>query len=192
MDIKSICNNKYLIVSIVGTHAGEGIEKIIKRKQEEIKIAGKSFWLIISNEAKVEQIQKMCKEAFNEGITPYCIFISPKQINGAKATKISDLALSYSIDGKTYLKIPKGIKVTGKIQKNTTGMVFEDIVAISDKIINLNNFLNYNSKDKKVKLGLGRSTMCVLKTNDFLENKDNREIIAVAKLKEPYAVKLRK
>lgn len=194
MDINSICDNKYLIVSIVGTHANEEVEEIIKRKQQEIITAGKSFWLIISNEAKVEQIQKMCKEALNEGITPYCIFINSKQSNGVKATKTNDLALSYSVDDKNYLKIPEGIKVTGKIQKNTTGMVFENIITIPNKTINLTNFLNYNSQNKKVKLGLGRSSMCILKTktSDFLENKNSREIVAIAKLKEPYAVKLRK
>ncbi len=46
MDINSLLEENYLILSVVGSHAGESEKEIFDRKRREIAEVGKSFWLI--------------------------------------------------------------------------------------------------------------------------------------------------
>lgn len=44
MDISKILDNKFLVLSIVGVHAGETLSSIFSRKVEEINNIGRTFW----------------------------------------------------------------------------------------------------------------------------------------------------
>lgn len=60
------------IISVMGDHAGEGVDAILKRKIADIGRVGKTFWLMRSPKAQPAQVQKMCRAA-----PAYVIFVAP-------------------------------------------------------------------------------------------------------------------
>ena len=99
------------IISVMGDHAGEGVDEIFERKYSDIKRTGKTFWLLKSPKARPVQVHKLC--------TPpptYTIFVEPSSKGGARPTTRDDAVREYSEDGKIWHRLPEGISpVTGKL-----------------------------------------------------------------------------
>ncbi|MCD6226864.1 hypothetical protein J7J90_00005 [Candidatus Micrarchaeota archaeon] len=193
LKVNRILGNKYLIISVLGHHAGESESEIFRRKKEEIKEVGKSFWLIKSFKARTEHIQDICKIASDENQDVYCVFIQASQKNGAQPTKNNSVAVKFSPDNLNWFDIPRGIKVTGKIDKNTTALVLETLEFINkeDVLIDLWNYSYFLNNHQPIKIMQGASTiLCVRKYNIGMKSR-YRKIIAIAKLKEPFAVWLK-
>lgn len=188
-DIDNILNNKFIIISVMGEHAGESVDKIFSRKQQEIIDTGKSFWLIRSNIAKTETIQKIGKCASEENIDLFCIFIEASTKKGAMPTINDEMAQEYSNDKIEWKQIPNGIKVTGDITKNSTGIVFGslDVFKNLQKEIDLWNY-SYFLNNSPTQLKIGASTICCIKNYCIGMKSHKRKILAVGKLVEPYAV----
>ncbi|RLC35607.1 hypothetical protein DRH14_00500 [Candidatus Shapirobacteria bacterium] len=191
MGISKILNNKFLILSIVGTHAEENLSNIFNRKINEINNTSYTFWLIKSFRAKTEQIQQMAQSSLNTSQKIYCFFISPSQKNGAQPTKIVSLAQQFSNDNINWLKIPKQIKVTGKIDNHTTGLVFDKISLTKNTQIDLWQYSNFFDQSKPIKMSQGASTVCAIKKYNQGMKSRYRQILAIGRLKHPYAVFLR-
>ncbi len=51
---------KYIILSVIGTSAGEKIEGILKRKIDDINKIGFTFWVYKSNQASPKTVQNFC------------------------------------------------------------------------------------------------------------------------------------
>lgn len=185
---------KYCIVSVIGTHAGESINKIFTRKIKEIKDTGFSFWLHKSYNAKPDLVNRMIR--VNKDKPVKCYFItSSRGIKGARSTISADVAKEFSNNGKNWDRIPNKIKVTGKIQ-NAYALVFNSIMfPKSKKDIDLRYYNFFQKPLEPIKMRSGASTICAIKLQE--QNKMGyivsykREIIAIGKLAKPYCVWLR-
>src|SRR3989344_4938667 len=118
-NINSISKKKYLLFSVIGSQAGESEQEIFNRKKREILNADKSFWLIKSFKSKTEDIQNFCRLASQKG--------------GAQPTKTNSVAYQFSSNNIHWSDIPKGIRVTGKIDKKTTALVLESLEINNEK-----------------------------------------------------------
>jgi hypothetical protein len=77
---------KYLVLHVMGDHAGEDSESILVRKSADINKIGKTFWLSKSRSTKPKMTQKFCTEAIKQNCDPLCFFIEPSSKGGAKDT----------------------------------------------------------------------------------------------------------
>ncbi len=187
----TIQNNKFLVFSIVGMHAGEVLAAIFTRKQNEIEDAGKSIWLIKSFRAKTIDLQKIGQAAVKAQQEIYCLFISPAQTNGARPTSRDVAAKQYSEDGTRWLNIPEGIRTTGKIESLTTGLVLDRLYPIENKEIDLWGYSDFRAKDKPILLSRGASTVCAVKKYQPGMKSRTRQVVGAGRLTPPFAVYLR-
>ena len=178
----------HIILSIVGSHAGEEIKDIFTRKQQEIERSSLSFWLIHSFKARPYTVQEFCKEAEGE---VYCFFITGSSLTAARPTVVAHQAKEFSIDQKEWERFPRGIKVTGKINLQATALVFDDIVLPKTPI--LVDLWEYTETDSSpVQFQLGASTICVSKHPSSVGTKTRfRKILAIGKFSAPYGVWVR-
>ena len=184
----AITHSHYLIISIVGSHAGEGLRDIFLRKRREINTAGKTYWLIQSHKAKTEQVQRLCKKARIKNVAVYCLFIEPSQKGGAKPTLHGEVALFTSLDNQNWEAIPDGIKVTGKISKNSTALVFDELKVLDVPLsIDLWEYSEFNTK-YPVKMMLGASTVCCERAPSHGMKNRYRKVVGIGKLLSPYAL----
>lgn len=58
------------VISVMGAHAGEGVDEIFQRKHADIRRTGRTFWLMKSPKARPSHVQELCKV-----IPAYAIFI---------------------------------------------------------------------------------------------------------------------
>jgi len=72
------------VVSVMGDHAGEGVDAIFDRKAADLGRIGKTFWLMRSPKARPAQVQEICKT-----IPAYTIFVEPATKGGARPTTVS-------------------------------------------------------------------------------------------------------
>ena len=187
-----IDKKKYVLFSIVGSHAGESETEIFARKKEEIVNANKSFWLIKSFKAKTKDIQKFCEHAHNDNEEVFCIFLEASQKGGTQPTKTSSVASEFSSDSIQWINIPKSIRVTGKIDKKTTALVLDNLEIINKEVvIDLWNYSNFFNDLEPIKFTLGASTICAVKQYNKGMKSRYRKIIAVGKLVKPFAVWLK-
>lgn len=184
----NIINDEKMIVSVIGPHAGGGVEDIIKRKSNDIEMSGKTFWLVNSFHISPVVIQKFCE---NNSI--YCYFISPVVKGGARNTIINDEALYYSTDLVEWNRFKNVGPVTGKIIKSTSVLVFDQL----EKYEGLLNLKEYSySKDciNDPVIRLGASTLALeRKSNlEFSNEIKYRKVVYRARLVEPYCVFVKK
>jgi len=184
-------SSKYVVISVMGPHAGETVEGIYKRKIEDIKRIQKTFWLINSYKAKTEAIQKLCK--LNEG---YMIFIDPSSRGGARPATEEKASKLYTKDRKQWIEMPEGLSpVTGKITKQSTAVIFDYLSTDVNGVIDLWQYADFNNEEEPLKFRLGCSSFCSVKRD--MKNHPNRmksrlrNINAVAKIVDPFAVWLK-
>jgi hypothetical protein len=191
LTIEEAVSSPYLVLSIIGEHAGEGLDKISFRKQEEIKNAGKSFWLMQSYKAKPGMVQNLCAKNEKTNQPVYCLFLHPAQTGGARPTVKDAVANFSSTDSKTWEAIPNGIKVTGKIGPSSSALVFDELVLTGAPLIfDLWNYSEFGSANP-IKMMLGASTVCCERRQSQGQRSHLRRVWAVAKLRSPYAVWLK-
>jgi len=193
--MNNILNEKYIVISVMGPHAGESEDKIFKRKIEDINRIGKTFWLIKSYQAKPDMVQRICENAKTENKNVFCVFINASSVGGATPTKIASSAKSYSKDRITWNNLPMKLSpVTGKIDRNTYALILNYLDLLNDKI-DLWYYAHFFNQEQPLKILQGGSTLCAIKKD--MSNYNNkiksryREIIAIGKLCEPFCVWLR-
>ncbi len=93
----------------VGVHASESLQDIIERKRAEIKDAGVAFWGYGGSSCHpLSAVQPFVKEVTSRGTTVRLLMQEITSRHYAEGE-----AKEYTADGKTYLPVPKGIKVLG-------------------------------------------------------------------------------
>lgn len=170
----------------VGQHAGEDLESIIDRKQEEIRRTGMSFWGYGGATCHpMRQVQPFAKQVVEKKGS---IYLCMERINSFADPDIVP-ATMYSVDGLNYSPIPEGINVTG----SRYAIVLDEIIP-EEFEIPLDAY----------EVGCGRSmgrpassyiqgrvdkACLVLNTNRLADVSDRKKQISfVARMKEPYAV----
>lgn len=189
--LKAALGNPRCIISVMGDHAGEGVDAIFERKIADIERTGKTFWLMKSPKAQPELVHKICKAS-----PVYTIFIEPATKGGARPTITDDAAGEYSDDRKIWHRLPEYLSpVTGKLDSRTTALVFNKMITVNKGTIDLWDYKEFSAPQKPLKFILGCSTICSIK-KDMTSHPERmksryRGIVAVARLVEPYCVWLR-
>ncbi len=192
-NFNSILTKNHILFSVIGFHAGESEAEIFDRKRREVIDTGKLFWLVKSFKAKTEDIQKFCEYALNNGEDVFCVFLEASQKGGAQPTKISSIASQFSSDNIHWPDIPKGIKVTGKIDKRTTALVLESLEINNKKKLGIDlwNYSDFLNDLNPIRFTQGASTVCATKKYNEGMKSRYRRIVAFGKLTEPFAVWLK-
>lgn len=190
-ELETALASPHCIVSVMGPHAGEGADVIFDRKKSDIDGAGMAFWLIRSPKARPAHVQQMCST-----LPGYTIFVEPSTRGGARPTTEAMAATEYSRDRVSWERLPIGIgPVTGKLDSGATALVFETLVTSNGGVLDLWEYSEYSDIGKPLKFALGRSTICAVRRESkaHVERMKSRyrEIIAVARMKEPYCVWVR-
>jgi hypothetical protein len=189
--LKEVLACPQCIISVMGDHAGEGVDAIFHRKSNDIELTAKTFWLMKSPKARPAQVQGLCKK-----IPAYTIFVEPATRGGARATTREDAAEEYSEDGQVWYRLPEGISpVTGKIDTGAAALVFDMMTIAVNGTLDLWDYGDFSDTQKPLKFILGCSTVCAIR-KDMTPHSERmksryRRIIAVARLAEPYCVWLR-
>lgn len=188
-------DERYLVVGVVGPHAGESEEEILARKAEEIQKCGLTFWLYKSFNAKPRDVQRLCEKSLKGGGQPLCLFIESGSKGGSQATVTANRADEFSRDGEKWQKITQEILVTGSI-KNSSALVLNDLEVIkSSAVLDLWNYSDFGLPGRAVRIRRGGSTICCEKGSSRADSKkmvsNVRRILAVGKLAPPFGVWLR-
>ena len=184
-------NSPQCVISVMGEHAGEGVDTIFARKSADVQRTGKTFWLMRSPKARPAQVQGVCKT-----VPAYAIFIEPASQGGARPATEEVSAKAYSADKELWLPLPDGLSpVTGKIDASASALVFDIMTTTVSGALDLWGYADAMDNDKPVKFILGCSTVCATR-KDMSAHPERlksryRGIVAVARLAEPYGVWLR-
>lgn len=174
------------ILSNVGPHAGEGWQRIITRKAEDIQKIGHTIWLLNSNAARPDAVQNFC----NSQNARYVIFVARTR-NASEGPSTGDAAHGYSIDGKKWQGMPTGLgAVTGNINKATTGLWLTSLVKVESGNLDLESFFTYPAGALLTRFWPSDSTYLVRRTDQMRPGR--YEILAVGQLGSPFAVWLKK
>lgn len=99
-----------IIFMKVGTHAGEDLETIIKRKRRELDEAGQIFWGYGGPTCHpLYHVQPFVKERTASG---HAIYLVMEPMNSRHFAE-PKLAEQYSADGVTWKDVPDGVNVLG-------------------------------------------------------------------------------
>ena len=180
------------IISVMGDHAGEGVDAIFHRKATDVERVEKTFWVMKSPKARPAQVQSLGKT-----ISPvYTIFVEPATKGGARPTTREDSAIEYSEDRQVWYRLPEGISsVTGKIDTSAAALVFDMMTTAVNGTLDLWGNGDFSDTQKPLKFILGCSTVCAIR-KDMTPHPERmksryRRIVAVARLAAPYCVWLR-
>ena len=179
------------VISVMGDHAGEGVDAIFKRKMADVDAVGRTFWVARSAKARPGQVQQLC--AAQRG---YVIFVEPATAGGARPTTASDSASEYSGDRAKWLPLPQGMgPVTGKMDDATTAFVFDQLTTDTSRVLDLWRYADGSDTGSPVRFKLGCSTVCAVRGDMSAHPRRMksryRAIVAVARLVEPYSAWLR-
>jgi hypothetical protein len=180
------------IISVMGDHAGEGVDKIFKRKIEDITKINRTFWLVKSPKTKPELVQKMCH--FD---STYVVFVEPATKGGARPAIADKKATTFSENGFIWNPLPNQLgPVTGKLDSRAYALVFNKLETIDAKQeIDLWHYADFANQEKPVRMILGCSTVCAIKKDmkghpERLKSRFRR-VVAVGLLVAPYCVWVR-
>jgi hypothetical protein len=187
---------EYNVVSVMGPHAGEDSDAIFARKIADIRNAGRTFWVIRSHKAKPDMIQTIGSAIRGNSGEPLCAFLAPSAPGGAVPTKTSSAATEYSADRSEWQSLPAGITpVTGQITQSACALVFDQIVLCESSMLDLWQYADFFNPDQPVKIRQGASTVGVVCKDTFAHpdrmKSHIRQVIAVGRLTEPFAVWLK-
>lgn len=190
-DMEKFLQTSFVIISVVGSHAGEKIVDIFLHKKQDVKEKGKTYWLIQSNKAKTDQIQSFCREAAKKGESVFCYFIEPSQKGGARPTLHDKMVTRVSVDKQNWDPVPRGIKITGKISESSTALVFDQLEVLNEPtVIDLWNYSEFQTKSP-VKIRLGASTVCCERKPSQGMRSRHRRVVGVGRLTAPYSLWLK-
>ncbi|MFA5802921.1 MAG: hypothetical protein WC911_10700 [Thermoleophilia bacterium] len=179
------------VISVMGDHAGEGVDAIFKRKMADVDAVGRTFWVARSAKARPAQVQQLCAAQRR-----YVIFVEPATAGGAKPTSATDSASKFSGDRTKWLPLPQGLgPVTGKMDDGATAFVFDQLATCTSRVLDLWQYADGSDTSSPVRFILGCSTACVVREDMSAHPRRMksryRTVVAVARLVEPYSTWLR-
>ena len=180
------------IISVMGDHAGEGVDRIFKRKIEDITKIKRTFWLVKSPKANPELVQKMCRI-----VSTYVVFVEPATKGGACPAMADKKATTFSENGFIWNPLPNRLgPVTGKLDSRAYALVFHKLETIDAKQeMDLWYYADFANQEKPIRMILGCSTVCAIKKDmkghpERLKSRFRR-VVAVGLLVAPYCVWVR-
>lgn len=177
-------NTDYVFISVMGTRVQLNEDELLRRKTDDIKRHGESFWVSDINEKYIKE----CREEY-KGMPGYVILVKSKSKVNNKNLKT---ATHYSEDNINWKDINANISpVMGKLPSEAYS--FDNIEIINTKnIIDLDCYED-TINSGAIKFGSGNTYSNVFAKKSAVKlpggMKDHkREIVAVLRLKAPYVV----
>jgi hypothetical protein len=175
----------------IGIHAREPLDEIIKRKLEEVDNAGMAFWGYGGSTCHPTSMVQPFANAQSELGNPIYLVMQKMESNHWAEPLPAD---EYSIDGQSWLAVPKGIEVRGSRYALVIDDLHEDefTLPLTRTTVALGPSMGKSGKDyisgrvDKACLELGPNVDIPLAPDE-----PTTQIGLVAKLKAPYAVFLR-
>ena len=132
---------KYAILSLAGEHAGETFKEIIKRKMKDIENTGYTFW-VLNLKTGPNTVQSFNDCVNKEQVALNCLLYK----GDTKNTKYGGIHKEYSSDKKNWQKIDERLSpITGKKRNTSHALVFDKLKPVKKKL-NLENYVNYETK----------------------------------------------
>jgi hypothetical protein len=176
-----------MILASSGAHAQESWQRIITRKSADIAKVNHTVWVVNSNAARPDAVQSFCKD---HGAR-YVLFVS--RVRDAKpgaGTLRDHQAQHYSVDGKTWAALEKGLgHVTGDIKRSTTGFWFDALEEAPFGSLDLTSFTKHQDGQALTRFWPSDSAYSV--TRPGAVRNGNYQILAVGRLASPFAVWLK-
>ena len=179
----------YLFYSVIGKHAGESIEEIMDRKTKEIQVCGFSLWGAKIDKKSVEQVWRLNE---NDEVFVLCK-ISKNAKDPVNDNEIFSAKKMIGKDGE--MTIPDEINITFAEGKNYQAYVVE-----SYKVLNENMVFDFGPYETLTKNNItksfGERFRCKQfqntfgKLNSSIQEKCEKEINIIMKLKYPFVVNL--
>lgn len=175
----------------IGIHAREPLEEIIQRKLKEIDDTGMALWGYGGSTCHPKSMVQPFANAQHELGKPIYLVMQKMESNHWAEPLPAD---EYSVDGQSWLAVPKGIQVRG----SRYALVIEDLheddfsLPLARTTVALGPSMGKSGKDyisgrvDKACLELAADADVPLAPDE-----PSTQIGLVAKLKEPYAVFLR-
>ncbi len=132
------------IITIIGSHAQEGLADIIDRKRGDIRANGFTMWFFRKNKYCNELVIKNSYEVY---------FCFPKTNNTAYSTKVNASVKDYSFDNILWNSIDNLniSSVTGNIVKNSICLTIEELIdAPSNMEVNISQYKNIDGASMKI------------------------------------------
>jgi len=195
MRMANLSDIEYLIISVMGPHAGESEVEIFDRKIQDIKTSGITFWLMKSHKAKPNMVQELYFRAKGEGKNSYCLFIGASSTGGAVPTKSAMTACSFSKNKIEWHPLIDVLSpVTGKIDNHTYALTFDELEIING-ITDLWHYADFFDMSSPLKIIQGASTVCAVRKN-MTHHKEKikshlRDVMAIGRLCDPGCVYLK-
>lgn len=193
--MKDFQDAQFVIISIIGPHAGENEEEIFERKMMDIRNIGETFWVTKSSRVSPKIVQHffyMTRETKQEDI--YVVFLEGSTRGAARPTKVAESATLYSADLVEWIEIPNSMTpVTGKLDRRANAFIFDSMeMADENAVVDLWNYVDFLDPEQPLKIRLGASTVCVIRKNTSGQTgkirSRFRRVVAFARLKHPYYV----
>lgn len=181
-------SSEYVFFSIVGSHAGEEIQNILERKENDIRNAGESFWVAKTTKKDREAIKNIPK-----GTSLSLVLIeSANKGKAAQPTKIAKKAKEFSTEDEYWQPLPPHISaVTGNINNGATAF-YCDKYEKGGQVVDLNDYVKFNGEP----IRFNQFTPTILaksakgkKTNALKSSK--RKVVAILRLKSPCIVHIK-
>jgi len=171
MDIhQNMIANK--IITIVGPHAQEDLDIIIKRKRADIKANGFAMWFFRKN--------KYCDElSIKNNYEVY--FCLPKANNAASPTKMARSAIEYSFDNILWTPIGNlnTSSVTGNIVKNSICLTIREL---SETLLEIDIGRYKNIMGTPIKINQFFSTQIGIYDENYNNASNIRRVAFIGKL----------
>jgi hypothetical protein len=185
-------NGEIVLLSVMGSHAGETEDEIFRRKMADIASCKKTFWLTHSVTAKPEFIQEVCTHALRYQSYVNCIFITARK--PTQDTISTARAIAFSRDKQEWERFPSSLSpVTGKIDAGASALVFDGLDFASGKL-DLWDYVQYGTEDVPLTIRQRMSTFPCVRSSipiEGLVKSRERRVIAVGRLVTPFCVWLK-
>ncbi len=192
MTEKFLTNNyNHIFYSVIGNHAGETVEEIIERKENEIAECKYSLWSAKIDKKSIEQVWKLDE---NDKVYVLCK-INKAAKDPVKATIVPYYAKKAYGPDKQELTIPDGIKTSFTEGKNYQAYVVKHYELLESPIA-----FDFGKYESLLANNLHMSFKNRFKCNQFqntyghlnkqLEEREEKEIKLIMELKYPFVVNL--
>ena len=186
--LTEILNKKYVIVSVVGSHAGKDIHDILYSKINEVNNNYKTYWLLKSHKAKTHLVQKFCEQAEMEGEYVYCLFVNASTKNGSRETVTETRVKHISHNNSDWINLADNVIITGLISQQSTALVISELMKLDKPLdIDLWNYSEYPD-NTPIKFQPGMSTVIAEKKPSKGMKSRLRKLVAWGRLESPFAV----
>lgn len=178
------------LMSITSHHSGELNRDILKRKIDDTRNIGRTFWYYRSSRARPDFVQAFAQDIVDSGKVPWCVFVAPK-LDGTKRGSKYRPARTFSTDKRVWPLLPTGLSEVTGYMKGAYALVL-DFVDYQKGSVDLETYVEVTDPSAPLEFERHRATQCVrFAAHSTGGSPRDRDVRLIGRLVKPYAVWLR-